>query len=280
MAYDPEIPKLKYNNDGDSEWIRLEKDAKGELLYAVHLEMLRRHVRKGDRVLEIGAGSGRYTKDLVDLCGMLTVADLSDHQIACNKARMRERGLLERIEAYHVLDVLDMGIFPDGAFDCVVCIGGVIDYLLDREADGMAEMLRVLRPGGTLIVGAMSFIGASFHFLHGIQQEKETFGIEATRWVFDTGIQDEAHYPVASRHYVHMMRSSEMDALFARFPLDILERSAAGLFTQAGDLALESARQDAAFWKLIVEKEVAWTKLPGTLDCGMNIIYAARKRGA
>ncbi|MDL2319143.1 class I SAM-dependent methyltransferase [Eubacteriales bacterium OttesenSCG-928-A19] len=280
MPYNPEIPRNRYDNYGDREWSRLEKDGHGELLYRVHLDILERYVRPADRVLEIGAGSGRYTKDLATMCRELTVGDISSHQIAFNKGKMKELSLFERVRAFHVLDMLDMGIFGDGAFDCVVCIGGAINYLLDRERDGIAEMLRVLRPGGRLIVGAMSFIGASLYYLDGIRQEKDEFGIGATRWVFDTGIQDEEHYPVASRHYVHMMRSAEMDNLFAAFPVEVKERSSAGLFSQAGDAALENARNDSAFWTLIVEQEIRFTKLPGTLDCGMNIIYVAEKNQA
>jgi len=33
--------------------------------------------------------------------------------------------------------------------------------LLEKELTGIKEMLRVLRPGGKLIIGAMSFIGTS-----------------------------------------------------------------------------------------------------------------------
>lgn len=211
------------------------------------------------------------------MCAALTVADISSHQIEFNKTKMRELSLFDKIEAYHVLDVLDMSVFEDSSFDCVVCIGGVINYLLDREKDGIQEMLRVLKSGGILIVGAMSFIGASLYYLDGIRYEKDQFGIEATRWVFDTGVQDGEHYPVASKHYVHMMRSTEMDALFAEFPVKVQERSSAGLFTQAGDSAIENARNDKEYWKLIIEKEIAFTKLQGTLDCGMNIIYVVRK---
>ena len=190
---------------------------------------------------------------------------------------MRELSLFDRIKAYHVLDVLDMSVFGDSSFDCVVCIGGVINYLLDREKDGIQEMLRVLKSGGILIVGAMSFIGASLYYLDGIRYEKDQFGIEATRWIFDTGLQDAEHYPVANKHYIHMMRSAEMDALFSEFPVSVQERSSAGLFTQAGDSAIENARNDKEYWKLIIEKEIAFTKLQGTLDCGMNIIYVVRK---
>lgn len=277
MSYNPEIPRDRYNNYGDREWTRLEKDGHGELLYRVHLEILRRYVKANDKVLEIGAGSGRYTKDIVQLCKSLTVADISEHQIEFNKAKMKELSLFSKIESYHVLDILNMGVFPDSSFDCIVCIGGVIDYLLDKEKDGVAEMLRVLKPGGLIVVGAMSFIGASLYYLDGIRYEKDQFGMQATKWIFDTGVQDEEHYPVPSKHYVHMMRSNQMDELFNQFSVNIIERSSAGLFTQAGDIALENARNDREFWELIVEKEIQFTKLPGTLDCGMNIIYVVQK---
>lgn len=277
MSYNPNIPRDKYNNYGDREWERLEKDGHGELLYRVHLEILNRHVKENDKVLEIGAGSGRYTKDLVQCCSSLTVADISEHQIELNKSKMKELSLINKIESYHVLDILDMRVFQDSSFDSIVCIGGVINYLLDKEKDGVQEMLRILKPGGTIVVGAMSFIGASLYYLDGIQYEKNQFGIEATKWIFDTGLQDEEHYPVPSKHYVHLMRSDQMNELFNQFPVKVIERSSAGLYTQSGNEALEKARNDKEFWELIVEKEIQFTKLPGTLDCGMNLIYVVQK---
>lgn len=277
MTYNPDIPRDRYDNYGDREWTRLEKDANGELLYYVHLDILDRYIAQNYKVLEIGAGSGRYTKDIVMMCDELTVADISEHQLEFNKAKMKEFALFNKIKRFCVLDVLEMGVFDDSSFDCIVCIGGVINYLLDKEKDGVAEMLRVLKPGGILIVGAMSFIGASLYYLDGIRCEKEQFGIDATEWIFNTGIQDGEHYPVPSKHYVHMMRSSEMDALFENFPVTIKERSSAGLYTQAGDAAIENSRQDKELWELIVKKEIAFTKIQGTLDCGMNIIYVLEK---
>lgn len=82
----------------------------------------------------------------------------------------------------------------------------------------MKAVLATLKMGGSIVGGAMSFIGASLYYLDGIRYEKDQFGIEATKWLFDTGVQDEGHYPVPSKHYVHMMRSSHMDDLSSQFP--------------------------------------------------------------
>ncbi|HBI73365.1 MAG TPA: class I SAM-dependent methyltransferase, partial [Lachnospiraceae bacterium] len=49
MSYNPEIPRDRYNNYGDREWTRLEKDGQGELLYRVHLEILSRHIKANDK---------------------------------------------------------------------------------------------------------------------------------------------------------------------------------------------------------------------------------------
>ncbi len=277
MSYNPEIPRNRYDNYGDRERTRLEKDAHGELLYQVHLDILKKYIKPSDCVFEVGAGSGRYTKDIVNMCKELTAADISAHQIEFNKAKMKELSLYNSVKDFLILDVVNMPTIQDESFDCVVCIGGVINYLFEKESSAIEEMLRVLKPGGKLIIGAMSFIGASLFYLEGIREEKNLFGIEATRCLFDTGVQDEEHYPVPSKHYVHMTRSSELDTLFSNFPVKVLEKSSAGLFSQSGTDALENARQDKELWKLIVEKEIEFTKLPGTLDCGMNIIYVVEK---
>lgn len=277
MSYNPNVPRDRYNNYEDREWTRLEKDGHGELLYHVHAEILGRYIRPSDKVLEVGAGSGRYTKDLVKSCRSLTVADISEHQINFNKKMMKDLSLYENIHAYHVLDILDMKVFDDDSFDAIVCIGGVLNYLLDKESDGVKELLRVLKPGGRLILGVMSFIGASLYHLGGIHYEKDQFGLDATKWLFETGVQDEDNYPVPNKHYVHMMTSDQVNSLLSPFPVEVIERSSAGLYTQAGDFDLENARKDRDFWQLLVEQEIKFTKMPGTLDSGMNMIYVVKK---
>ena len=46
----------------------------------------------------------------------------------------------------------------------------------------------------------------------------------------------------------------------------------------AGEDALNVVRGDEELWSLILEREIAWSKLPGLLDVGDNIVYVVRKR--
>ena len=122
MSYNPEITRNRYDNYGDSEWTRLERDAQGELLYHVHLDILKRYIKPSDSVFEIGAGSGRYTKDIVNMCKELTVADISSHQIEFNKEKMKELLLYNRVKDFLVLDVVNMPTMKSESFDCIYSI--------------------------------------------------------------------------------------------------------------------------------------------------------------
>lgn len=277
MQYNPEIPKTHYDEYGDREWERLEKDRLGELLYHVHFDILKRYISDSDNVIELGAGAGRFTKDIVNMSRALTTSDLSPVQIEINKRKMKELGLSNKVKDFMILDITNLDSIADSTYDVAVCIGGPINYLFDKEDDAINEMLRILKSNGKLILGSMSLVGALMYYLNGIIYEKEIFGIDATDWLFTTGIQDEEHYPVENKHYVHMMTSKELDALFEGKQVKILEKSSAGLFMHSKEEALCNAKQDKELWELLIRKELEFTKLPGTLDCGMNIIYVIEK---
>nr|WP_302598970.1 class I SAM-dependent methyltransferase [uncultured Cellulosilyticum sp.] len=277
MRYNPENTKEYYNRAAEKEWERLTKNRMGELIYNVHLDILRRYITNTDYVIELGAGGGRYTKDLVKMAGMLVTSDLSPVQVKVNKNKMRALKLETEIEDFKQLDIAQMPQLQDKAYDVVVCIGGALNYLFEREEDAINEMLRILKPGGKLILGVMSKIGSLMYYMEGMAQEKEKFGIEATRWLFETGIQDEEHYPVPSKHYVHMMTSSQVDALLVDKNVKILEKSSAGLFSHAKEEILGEIKYDKELWDCILKNEILFTKNPGTLDCGINMIYVIQK---
>ena len=277
MGYDPELPRAHYDRLADGEWTRLTRSRRGELNYLVHMDVLKTHITTEMDVLEVGAGAGIYTKELVHMARRLVVSDLSEVQLALNRNHMRELGVLDLVAGHEVLDMVDLGALEPGSFDAVVCVGGPLSYLLDKEPVGVRQLLRVVRPGGIVVLGVMSLINTVVLAMDMLPAEKEAIGMDNLRWLLETGLQDREHQP-ASEHYCHMMTSTDVDRLLAGEPVDVVEKRAAGVLGMAGEAALDAVRGDDDLWNLVVERELAWSKLPGTLDVGDNIVYVIRKR--
>ena len=277
MGYDPTFPRAHYDRVANDEWTRLTRSRRGELNFLVHMDVLRRHITADMDVLEIGAGAGIYTKELVHMARRLVVSDLSEVQLALNRDHMRDLGALDLVDDYRILDLVDVSALEAESFDAVVCVGGPLSYLLDKESIGVQQTLRVVRPGGIVVLGVMSLINTLVLFMGAVRAEKEKIGIDNMRWLLETGFQDHEHHP-ATEHYCHMMTSADVDALLAEEAVEVVEKRAAGVLGTAGEDALNAVREDDELWALIVERELAWSKLPGTLDLGDNIVYVIRKR--
>src|SRR5687767_11714686 len=98
--YEPSVPKNWYDDFGEKEWTSLSRDRLGELLYHVHMDVFHRYVKKEDSVLELGAGAGIFSKELLKRAGNLIVSDISNEQLAINKSKMAELGLEEHIKDF------------------------------------------------------------------------------------------------------------------------------------------------------------------------------------
>ena len=277
MRYNPAFPRTHYDRLADNEWTRLTRNRRGELNFLVHMDVLQRHITADMDVLEVGAGAGIYTKELVHMVRRLVVSDLSEVQLAVNQDHMRDLGVLDLVDEYQILDLVDLSALAAGSFDAAVCVGGPLSYLLDKESVGLQQILRVVRPGGIVVLGVMSLINTLVLFTGVVRAEKEKIGIDNMRWLLETGFQDREHHP-ATEHYCHMMTSADVDALLAAEEVEVVEKRAAGVLGIAGEDALNAVREDDELWALIVERELAWSKLPGTLDLGDNIVYVIRKR--
>ncbi|MGB0675220.1 MAG: class I SAM-dependent methyltransferase [Candidatus Nanopelagicales bacterium] len=100
------------------------------------------------RLLDVGCGYGDFTADLVndfDVDG--TGIDISDAAIRKGRERFDNGVQLE-------VGDLEQGLrWDDEAFDVVLCLG-VVAYYLDRLDVLFAELVRVTRAGGTLVVSA------------------------------------------------------------------------------------------------------------------------------
>ncbi len=105
-------------------------------------------------VLDVATGTGDLALQLARAIpgAAVTGIDLSEGMLSVGRRKVEEAGLAGRITLQQG-DCLNLP-FPDGSFDVVTVAFGVRNFEhLDR---GYAEMARVLRKGGTLIILELS----------------------------------------------------------------------------------------------------------------------------
>jgi SAM-dependent methyltransferase len=254
VIYDPAVAAAFYDAYGEREWTRFEDGRTPAASLETHLHYLRRFVRAGDRVLDAGCGPGRFTLELVQLGARVVAADLSPGQLELHAANVPD----EAVEARVVADVLDLSQFPDDAFDVTVCYGGPLSYVLDEAPRGAAELARVTRPGGHVLVSVMSLLGSSLSFPGGIGALVDSVGAETVRRVTATGLLA----PELGAHglLMKLYRSSELRRLLEPHGT-IVAASATGMFPRAD-----------ADPELLAELELSLGGEPGAIDVGHHIL--------
>ena len=108
-------------------------------------------VRSGNAVLDIAGGTGDLAARFADIVGpegRVVLADINDSMLKVGRDKLLDNGRLGNLE--FVQAHAQCLPFPDDSFDCVTIAFGLRN-VTDKDA-ALRSMLRVLKPGGRLLV--------------------------------------------------------------------------------------------------------------------------------
>lgn len=273
-AYHPEDAARYFDTFGEREWQRMVSNPVNEISLFLHTHYLRQFLRPGMRVLEIGAGAGRFTQVLAELNTRVVVADISPVQVQLNRQHAAELGFARAVEQWLEADICDLRLFPEGDFDAVVAYGGPFSYVLDQRDRALQECRRVLKPAGLLLCSVMCLWGSVHRALKEILLNTPP---EVNQRIIASGDITPATYPQRPASFMHLFNSAELNAWLRRSGFDVLHLSASGVLGAGWDEALQAVRADEALWQELLQMEQQASVQPGCLDMGTHLIAAARK---
>jgi ubiquinone/menaquinone biosynthesis C-methylase UbiE len=108
-------------------------------------------VKPGDKVLDVGCGTGNLTltaKTFAGAGGAAYGIDASPEMIAVAKKKAKQGGA----DVVFDIGLIEMIPFPDATFDVVVSRLVIHHLPDDLKRKGFAEIFRVLKPGGHFLV--------------------------------------------------------------------------------------------------------------------------------
>jgi ubiquinone/menaquinone biosynthesis C-methylase UbiE len=121
------------------------------------------------RWIDIGCGSGAFTELVVERCAPVEVRGVDPSEAQLSFARARPAG---RMATFHQGDALALP-FAEDSFDAAVM--ALVIFFVPDPAKGVAEMARVVRPGGTAAAYVWDLLGGG-HPLELMRAEMQAMG--------------------------------------------------------------------------------------------------------
>lgn len=132
---------------------RLTRSRHGQLEYFTTMSYIDRLVPLGSKVLEVGAGTGRYSIALAKKGYDVTALELVENNLEV----LRQNSVgLKNIASYQG-DAVDLSRFDDNSFDAVLVLGPMYHLFEETEQHkALDEAIRVAKPNGIVMAAFLS----------------------------------------------------------------------------------------------------------------------------
>lgn len=154
-----------YNNyDEDS---RLIKDNAHKVEYITTKAYIDKYLKKGDRILEVGAGTGRYSINYAEKGYKVDSVELVKKHIDILKNKITNEMNINVIQG----NCLDLSIYEEDTFDITLVLGPLYHLYNDEDIDrAIREAIRVTKKGGKIFIAYITDEAVILNY--GVMEEK------------------------------------------------------------------------------------------------------------
>ena len=186
----------------------------GSVEYLTTMKYIRESVSGVDdpAILEVGAGTGRYSVTLAKEGYRVTAVELVEHNLDILKSKLDGTEKITPVLG----NALDLSFLSDGAFDLTMLLGPMYHlYTKEDKLRVLSEAVRVTKPGGRILVAYCMNEATVIQYV---------FGLNNLREVTDSDLlTPDWHCKSDPKEVFELIRSEEIAALDAEIPVKRLK---------------------------------------------------------
>ena len=193
----------------------------GSVEFLTTMRYIEKYRKPGDRVLEIGAGTGRYSHALARQGCAVDAVELVGHNIDVFRKNTQAGENITITQG----NAMDLSAFPDNGYDITLLLGPLYHlYTKEDKLQALREAIRVTKPGGVIF--------AAYVISDGCLLDSRTFAAKSEpKDLFELVRKEDiddliSALPVIRLHYV----AADGCALFMREAVDAMDRDAFELY--------------------------------------------------
>lgn len=183
----------------------------GSVEFLTTMHYIGKYITPGDRVLEIGAGTGRYSHALACQGYTVDALELIEHNIQVFRKNTQP---MENVTITQG-NALDLSVFSDNTYDITLLLGPL--YHLYSQADkrqALSEAIRVTKPGGVIFAAYVMSDGCL------LDEGFNRGNIDVADYI-EKGLLDSRTFAAKSepKDLFELVRKEDIDDLMAPFPV-------------------------------------------------------------
>ena len=249
----------------------------GKLEFELTEEQLKKYLKAGMKVLDLGGGTGSYTIRLIEEGIEVFLADLSPELIEIARTKINLHPARKRLIGSEVLSALDLKIFSKNSFDAVLCLGPFYHLCTTEEQIQAAkEINRVLKAQGHLFAAFIPRLSGVAQLIKRAMQSPDQVTAKIFQEAFDNGIFKNPTSEGFQEGY--FFAPEEIEKLFATTGFEKLETVAVqGLAVGLENELFKVRKNKPELFEIMMNVIRKSSLYPSVLDLGGHCLYTGQK---
>ena len=191
----------------------------GSVEFLTTMRYIEKYIKPGDRIMEIGAGTGRYSHALARQGYVVDAVELVEHNVEIFRRNTQSNEAVTINQG----NALDLSEFPDHTYDITLLLGPLYHlYRTEDKQQALSEAIRITKKGGVIfaayVISDGCLIDEGFH----------RGNINVAEYI-ENGLIDSQTFAARSepKDLFELVRKEDIDELMALFSVTRLHYVAA-----------------------------------------------------